>query len=470
MDDAGRLARAAADKAEAEARSAQAAAAKAEHEAAALAGEPARLKREAEARKAQADADKAAADARAAQVAGFVPDLSKVEGGTTDVKGDKAVFSSVLAHRALTTAAAELAEDVERHLVRDEPVLLTTDPDLVASDAPYVEVANGLAYLTAAADKLLSARPARPPKSAKSTAPAQAGIGPWATGAATPSASVAAAAAGVATAVAAAVPQLLSLVSPKRSVSSSAATVDDTAAVALVARELTRRNRPVRLDDFRLVPQGELFRREARLRERRSQLGELRATVEQERAAHDLARADEQARADQLTRQIDAPEAATTTDDRRRWEDERSLARHGRDDAADKAKDGSAELAAVDALLTSIDAFLVTIHAVPAGGDRSPIVLASLREGLRGQGGTSPEISRVLFLKAAAGSVDQLFSDRPMWLDDKLHTVASVSVSYWLVDVVTSNVLAAGVTSGSAELKVRIGESFRIDTGGTPSR
>jgi hypothetical protein len=70
-------------------------------------------------------------------------------------------------------------------------------------------------------------------------------------------------------------------------------------------------------------------------------------------------------------------------------------------------------------------------------------------------------------LKAATGSADQVFSDRPLWFDDKFHTVASVSVSYWLIDALTSNVIVGGVAKGSAQLIMKVGERFVIELGST---
>jgi len=445
--DSAREAKAKADKAEAEARSAQIAADKAQHELDQLGGEEARLSREAARRKAQADADKAAADARSAQVSALVPDLGEVERGETKVSGDRPLYSSVLAHRALDGAVQEIVEEVVRHVVEGEPVLITDDADLASSDAAYGEVSDGLERLIEAADEALPA-PARA-ENAPEEKVAMASIG------------LASIAGAVTQAVAGVVPPVLSLLAARRTVASHAVTVDGTATKAAVAGALAERSRPARLDDFRLVPRGRLVEREQVVRERRGQLVGRKAGLEQDRVHHDLLRSSEQGRIDQLTKLIDAstdPGGEAVA----RWDQAREQARANRDRAAAAAKDASVAVAGVDAVLSSIDAFLAAIHAVAAGESRSAMVRASLREQLRDPEGDLPEITRVLFLGTVAGSADQLFADRPLWADDKFHAIGSVSVSYWLLDVTTGNIVAAGVAKGSAELRGKLGSGISI--------
>ncbi len=103
-------AKADADKAEADARSALAKAISDERDTAYKDTVLGRQQRDAEAQKATAEAKKATAAAQRDQVATFIPDLSKVDRGTLEVKGDQPLFASALAHCALDAAAMSLAD------------------------------------------------------------------------------------------------------------------------------------------------------------------------------------------------------------------------------------------------------------------------------------------------------------------------------------------------------------------------
>ncbi len=394
-----------------------------------------RQKQEAEAKQAVADADRATTEAQQAQIAALIPDLSKVDRGETKVSGDQAVYSSVLAHRALDTAVTHVVADL-RGEVENRVVLITDDPDLATSDAAYIEVTKGLTLLTDAATKLLEDTGDAPIEGADAGATL------------------------TAAALAAVVPPLISLFSAHRTVSSFSSTVDTTAAIAVVAGALTQHCSGVRLDDFRLVPDATVYQTEAGLRERRARLVTRKVELDRVRADAETTRASEQGRADALTMQLDKPAADVSPEDRARWERDREIARRSRDLAAKALTESVVKVTVVDALMTAIDAFLVSLHAVPPGGKRAPIVLAALREQLHG---ADPVLPRVLFIKASAGSADQLFTDKPLWFDDDFHTVASVSLSYWLLDTRTSNVLRAGVGKGSVQLKIDIGNSFSFD-------
>jgi hypothetical protein len=446
-----RVATANAEKAEAEARSASAAAEKAEYEVQQLKSAASDEKRQAEIKKLQADADRAASEARQAQIGKYIPDFSKIERGETTVAGDKPLFSSVLTHRALTKAVEQLAEVLVQSLVHGEPVLITDDPDLATSDAAYLEVKAGLEQLqTAAAALLDEAKPTDVGDEdfrkgvLRMLVPAAASLVP-----------------AVGQAVAAAVPPLVSLFSAQRSVNTSSVTAQSAVTIALVAGALTKKGRVVRIDDFRLVPDGQIFELEKDVRQSRTELIRKKIGLEQDRVLNDTLRVSEQGRIDQLTKQIDA---VTAPDDPNlaRWEQEREGARRVRDEAAALAKTASIRTGLIDALTTSIDGFLAAAHKVPEGGSRSPIVLASLREELRAPAGNVPDMPRILYLTAASGSAEQLFNDRPLILKDWFHTMASVSLSYWLIDSVTSNVLTAGVAMGSVEMKVQAGDRFII--------
>jgi len=434
-DDLARKARADADKAEAEARAARVAADRAEQEQREWNGELARRQREADARKSIAEADRSEVEGRQAEIAGLVPDLGKVDRGETTLAGEQTMFASVLAHRALISAASTLVSDIEERLAEDhkEPVLITDDPDLVRSDAAYGEVNEGIERLIAAADKLLPKPPA---------GPAHRAIPALAAGAA----------------VAAAVPSVVSLLAARRSISSYSTSVDTTAAVAQVAGELAK-ERAVRIDEFRRVPNAPILTREKYLQERRAELVREKQAREEDRIQHDALRASAQEEVDTLRKQLDA--LTRDKPDYKHISGELKRARQERDDAVHATKDAALVVGLIGDLLAAIDAFSASIHAVPGGEGRSPLMVAALRQELHGEPAT---VSRVLFVSACGGSATQLFSDRPLWSKDKYEIVASVSVSYWLLDTSSDCIVAAGVASGTARLTGSVGATFSIDS------
>jgi hypothetical protein len=383
----------------------------------------------------------------------LVPDITKIDKGETSIAKDQALRGAGLAHRALSSATDQLSSRLEAVLSPVETILVTDDPDLASSDAAYVDVTTGLEQLAAAADHLLRQTAQR--RSLGSMLPA-------------------------AGAVAGALPALVSLLSSRRAVSSFTSSPDDIAAVALVAGALATRGHKVRLDDFRLVPNARVFRLEKGLREQRSELIDRKVELEYERAEKETERNSAQGRIDELTRQLGRPTAEVTRPDQLRWRDEREDARADRDRASEGAKNATMALGLIDDLCVNIDAFLLALRTVPAGGKRSPIVLAALQEGLHptpqddstpseddsnasdGDVKSSGNFGKVLFVAAAAGSVDQVFSDKPLWSKDHFHTVASASITYWVLDPLTSEVLNAGLAEGTAELKVKVGDSFEI--------
>ena len=66
--------------------------------------------------------------------------------------------------------------------------------------------------------------------------------------------------------------------------------------------------------------------------------------------------------------------------------------------------------------------------------------------------------SGIVFIKAASGSVDQAFINR-FGAKARFASVGSVSVSYWMVDPATSNVVVSGVAIGAAQLGGKVGET-----------
>ena len=55
-------------------------------------------------------------------------------------------------------------------------------------------------------------------------------------------------------------------------------------------------------------------------------------------------------------------------------------------------------------------------------------------------------------------------SDKPLWLKDKFHVVATACVSYILLHAGTDVVERAGVAYGESELRINLGETFEIET------
>jgi hypothetical protein len=386
-----------------------------------------RKKIEAEARKATAEAEKAAADARRAEITALLPDFSKIAAPETKVTGDQPLFSSVLAHRALDKAATRLVEAVKGKLATgtDNVILLTGEEDLATSDAAYVEVNGGLDHLITSAMTIL-----KPPKDTGFAPVAALG------------------------AIATALPGLVSLLMPRRAISSHAIELDTAAAKAVVAGKLADEGHNVRMDDFRLVPTGQIVAREAELRACRNALAARKLEREVEKAEHDTLRSEHQRRLEELMlkrAELPAGAAANPTLD-----EEILKARSERDMAANDGKQASIEVGLIDGLLTAIDSFSVAIHTVSQGGRRSPFVTAALFEELRISKTDTPRFSRVLLVKASSGSADQLFKDRT-FRSDKFEGIASVSVSYSLIDPQTSYVLTAGIAVGSARIQGEMG-------------
>ena len=118
-------------------------------------------------------------------------------------------------------------------------------------------------------------------------------------------------------------------------------------------------------------------------------------------------------------------------------------------------------MAVVGDVLTAIDQFLVAVHTVPAAGKRSAFAAAALREELREFDGKR-KIARVLFVSASSASAAQFADDRPLLFEDKFESIASLSISYWMIDTATSDIVAAGTAAGSARLKGSIGGSVEV--------
>jgi len=391
-----------------------------------------RQKREAAAKQTVAEADKAAAAARQAEVTAFIPDFSKVVIPETKVPSDRPLFESVLAQRAITSAAEALGERVRPYLKlgAEEYALITSGEDFVSVDAAFIEVSSGMAQLLAGADAL------NPPQ--------QAGF----------------AAAPIIAAVAGALPGLMSLLVPRKTISSSQMELDSTAACAAVAGELAAHGLRVRLDDFRTVPSGKIVADEARLRSRRNALAKLKFESDAEHSLQEVHVSSEQARLTALEKQRD--EATAKLPAPKDVDGQIETVRDRRDKALRLSRDASARSTQIDELVKSIDAFTLAIHIVSAGGTRSPFVAAALHEELREVPSKSAKCTRVVFIKSTSGTTEQFYRGRGP-LSDKVDSIGSVSLSYWVMDAATSDILVAGIAGGSARLHGVIGNELRID-------
>jgi hypothetical protein len=434
-NDQARQQKAEADKAVADARAAQAAADQAVAQYAEWSSPLARQQREAQARQAVAQADQATASAQQAQISALIPDFSKVTPGTTTIQGQQPLFGSALARLALEKAMETVARKIDR-LVHDQKplLLLTASADLATSDAAYGEVVGGLEELNAAADAILEHAAALPGPPESKVLPAAAVVG----------------------AIASAVPPLLSLLTPQRTLSSFAISPDTTAAMSLLADHLTRAGLAVRIDDFRPVPQGRVHDLEVALRQKRAELVQKKLGRDEERIQADNARASRQAEVDDLTKTLDglAPSDPKYND----LQTELQNAMNARDASANATAEAADDVGVMTDLQASIDTFLAAIHTVPANGTRSAYTLASLRQDLH----VDDPATRVVYISASGGSSDQLLEHRSFLFKDKFESIASVSVSYWVLDPGNGTIIAAGNAGGTSRLKGSIGGTITV--------
>jgi hypothetical protein len=352
-------------------------------------------KAEADTAKAKADAAKAAADVTATQrasLAALVPDMSNVVQSKLDAKDGPAISASSLTFGALEKVAGIVADRAGKVLPDTACVLVTSQADLSASDGIYFDVVTGLEQLRHAAQRLRGAAP--PTDSELET------LG----------------AVDAAAAIATAVPQVLSLFSAQRTLSTSNLTASDLAAASAVAGALQEHEKKPTIvhDDFRLVTDGGVY--------------ELATKVSEER---------------QL------------------------LIETGLDAVAGDAP----KVAMINNLVEAIDSFLAGVHAVPAGATKSPIAIAALRARLHPADGSqsdgNPEgleartnglFTHVLLVKMEAAQSQQVLENRPLWFRDRYSTIVDVSVTFLLVAIPDSNVLAGGVATATASAYGVVGE------------
>lgn len=435
-NDQARQQQAEADKAVADARAAQTAADQAAAQYAEWSSSLARQQRQAQARQAVAQADQATASAQQAQISALTPDFSKITPGTTTIQGQEPLFGSALARRALEKAMETVAGKIGGLANDQKPsLLLTASADLATSDAAYGQVVDGLEELTSATEAMLEADAAqRPPQEPKFLPVAAAG------------------------AVAAAVPPLLSLLAPQRTLSSFAISPDTTAAMSLLADHLTQAGLAVRIDDFRPVPQGRVRDLEMALRQKRATLVQTKLQRDGERTQADNQRASHQAEVDNLTKALDG----LTPGDPKYNELQTKLqtAMAARDTSADATAKASDDVGVMTDLQTSIDTFLTAIHTVPSNGTRSAYTLASLRQDLH----ADDPATRVVYISASGGSSDQLLEHRSLLFKDKFESIASVSVSYWVLEPKNGTIIAAGNAGGTCRLKGSVGGTITVES------
>jgi hypothetical protein len=430
------LAKAQADavKAAADARAAEVAARKAEREEAERSSAAALNRREAIRDKQAAEAGKDAGAARQAEIAALIPDFSKVDRGSLDVKGDQALFGSALGTRALDHAAKTIATIVIGRMTPKDTwkVLVSSEVDLASADASYVDVTTGLDELIKAAEKLLAqTKPTEPGAIKPQGLPL---IG----------------------ALAAAVPGVLSLFSSHRTVTTTKMTIGNVAAAAAVAGALKGQveTGTVAHDQFRLVPTGDVRAKLDTLAERRRQLTARKVELDTARtsaASGQAQSSDTIARLQAALAQASGSTAAIEA------QIEQARADRRRQDAAQAI--AATLVGMVDAGIEAIDAFVTALRTVPQGARRSPLTAAALHEQIHQAGG----FTHVLLVQSQNGSASQVIDDKPLFFDDKFSVIAGVSVTYMLLAVPEGTMIAAGNAEGTASAKGKIGGEFTID-------
>lgn len=380
----------------------------------------ARQPHEAEMRKATPDADKAATAARRDQLAGLIPDFSKVQRGSLEIEGQQPLFGTALAHRALEAAAAPAVQRAASTLPDSARVVVTSEADLATSDATYHAVDMGLEQLTAAARQLLE-------ETARERLVGTPIVG----------------------AIAAAVPGLLSLFSARRTVTKAQVTVDDLAAAAAAAGALRKANPHIAVvhDDFRLLPTGGIRDELATLSGLREQLAGDKLVRDQERVriTTDLATA---------RKMLENPSGDV---DKQKLELAQKQA-----DGYEQALSGLAVRSGlVDSVCEAIDVFVASLNVVPEGDRRSPLTLALMRQQLH-KSEDGPGFTHVLLVKAEGGSAEQTVDDRPLWFKDKFSVVVAASVTYMLMETAGSSIVAAGTASALAAAYGSIGSRFTL--------
>jgi len=465
-----RKAEADAAKAEAEARDSASKAEKSAAEADDFVSPSARAKRIAVDEKDTAEAEKTAAAARVAHISAMIPDLSDVKESTLAIGDGPALATTPLTFKALNQAAGramslpwaapDAGGDGEQDPKAPKPplglpkqarVLVTSDLDLASGDATFRDVVTALRALAGSAEQI------REELDRAKTDGVQ-------TAAFTPATDVVAA-------VAAAIPSVLSLFSADRTLRSASSTVADIAAVAAVVAQLRERSPKLTIvhDDFRLVPaspddQGtepagdDVYGWSAYLANRRGVLGAERLIVAERKATVDLRVTESAAAVKKAQKAADEADAAgKPAADLALDNALKAQAQFTSQLAADTAR-----LASVDAALAGIDAFVTAVRAIPAGAQRSILATAALHQQFHeaGDGG----YSHVLFVRAEGGQTQQVVTNKPLWFRDRFATVVDVGLTVLLIETASSNIVASGTVTGSAEAFGTLGDTIAITT------
>ncbi len=400
-----------------------------------------RRQKEAELRKTTTEAESAAAESRRNRIAALVPNLADVKTGELTVGGDRPILSGGIARHALGQAAEKVSTAIERQIAgQTVSILVTSDADLATADGVRLEVSQGLAGLTKAADELL-AELIDDTDDDEKIAGKMIGV-----------------VESVGGAIAAVVPGLLSLFAARRATTSGALELDHRAAVADVAGRLLGQQRTIRIDDFRPVPNGDTAAADRTLRERRSTLQTSKIEFEAARSATQIELTQATASAARAQKLFDE----STPEDANQEQLERNL-----DDAlrnvgmlSKKFEIASGRVGIIDELVSGIDEFLVAIHATADWRARSLFVTAALYEQLHG--GEAP-FTHVAYVSAATGSLDQVTDDKPLWFNDNFSVIATANITYMLIDT-QGVVKSAGVKTGASKADGTIGSSLSVSS------
>lgn len=413
------IARAAVDKAKAEAESAKIKA-RTEERLEQEAAEPsAKAVRDAERGQKIAEAEKDRAAAQREQITALVPSFKDVGRGDLEDKSEQPMFEAALAQRALARAASNVAAEVETKLPDDWRVLITSDSELVTSDGTYHEVVAALRQLTLAAEEVLrNPDPVAPNDAEADLNETEAGLHALLAFAPVLVPAV--------SALAGMLPALLGVFSAHRTLKSAEVGKNDLAASASVAAALTGiAGGEVALDNFRLLPTDGVHRMHAKLVTLRRQLTVLKLRLENEQSS------------------ANQPLAA---------------------ESDQETKHRMVRLGLVDSVASAIDTFNVSLVAMPTGGTRSPLSVAATREQLHTEiGVTSANIfTHVLLVKSEGGSVHQTIDDKPFMMSDKLSIVASASLTWLLLATDTNAIVGAGTAGGIATAYGAIGDRLQL--------
>ncbi|WES62872.1 hypothetical protein P0L94_10415 [Microbacter sp. GSS18] len=114
-------------------------------------------------------------------------------------------------------------------------------------------------------------------------------------------------------------------------------------------------------------------------------------------------------------------------------------------------------IAAANSLADSARDVLAALDSIPAGSSMSPLAAAMAVERLK-----LSDDNGIVFVQVAGASASVLTSDRASFLKDRVHGVATVSLTYALIDREDSHVKAAGVAAGHSQIVGRLGSTIDI--------